>query len=260
MPSIKLRCIVSSLAFVAMTSTVSGQQQACCASGAAGGGDVGAITESRTHLVFTDKAGKKLGEATRVLRETLAVDRDSLLYRSADGDPLVLEEVLSYATRSTENSIRNVKGDARVTVRYKMPFTGRTRDEVLAEARQHPELWGTNSEQAEIITNGGSFRISDDEFTAPAELRKKLRQVIPFDLLETIERTTSTLFSTEAAMILRLQIVDLVVYRSQCGAEPATVTQSVPDCDFDKQFGFPCSDKQLARVRQARQDNSTGSY
>jgi hypothetical protein len=236
------------------------QSQACCTARGDAARDVTETNETRTHHVLTDETGKKIGDATRVLRTSLAIDREYLLYRAVDGDQLVLEEVMSYMTQSTENAIRNIKGDARVAVRYKLPFTGKTRDEIFAEARRNPELWSTNPEQAEIITNGGSFRITDDEFNSPAGLKKRLRQVVPFDLLETIERATSTVLATEFATIVRLQIVDLLVYRSQCAGQAPAVAQSIPDCDFDRQFGFPCSEKQAARVKKARQDAAVMAY
>jgi hypothetical protein len=218
--------------------------------------------EKRVHYVLSDSAGAKIGEVTQISRRSVTADRDYTLYRSVDGDELVLESAMIYADPSTEKVIRNVKGDAHVTARIKLPFSGKTRDEVLREYRQNPDLFAVMPGKLELATNGGEFRVSDDEFKPPSRMRltKRVRQVVPFDLLEAIERGSTTILATEFAQIIRAELGEFLLYRPECAGDAPAVKTAVPDCDFDAQFGFPCSKTQLTRSKQARERSDATSY
>lgn len=169
---------------------------------------------------------------------------------------------MSYATQSTEKSIRSVKGDAYVTARVKLPFTGKTRDEVLGEFRQNPDLFSVMNEQLEIATNGGLLRVADAEFKLQARLQttRRLRQMIRPDLLETIERASTSILATEFADLIRAEISDFVLYRTDCAGSAPSVSNALPDCAFDEAFGFPCSNEQSARAKEAMKSGDTVAY
>jgi hypothetical protein len=50
--------------------------------------------------------------------------------------PGVLEDRTDFAKRTMEWTVRNMKGDAWITLRMKLPFSGKTREAADAEARE----------------------------------------------------------------------------------------------------------------------------
>ena len=89
--------------------------------------------------------------------------------------------------------------------------------------------------------------------------RHQLRSV-DFFLLEAIERMTGTPDHTVRRGHFFCVIAQLFVYNAETGggegAGPKLVN-AAPDCEFDEHPGFPCSSKQLKRIKRAAKDGKT---
>ena len=220
---------------------------------------IGDTIELRTHFVLTDGRGTRIGEATKIVQQIGSTsDRVHILFRSASGDELVIEDGIDYTTQRPETRIRTVNGDAWIASRSKLPFTGKTRADMLEEARRNPKLFEHVS-QYELQTNSGTWRIDPEHWEQPerGRLTKDLRRGLTFELLELIQREADGLLASELATVVRMQIVDFLLYRSTCVPAPPVVNLATPDCTFDRDFGFPCSGKQMARAKESIKLGST---
>ena len=215
------------------------------------------VKDTRKHYAITvaGGGGAALGIATRVSRVASTWDRYYVLFQSETGDELVIEAGFDYAAKTSEMTIRNVKGDAWVAARYKLPFSGKTRAEALAEGQQNPGIYALIPDELEIETNAWSWKGTQTEWLGPARLQltKQFRRGIAFDLLETIERTVESGFSIEGITSVKETLVGHLLYRPNCEQRPPLATLAIPDCDFDERFGFPCSKKQLVRAKDAKE-------
>jgi hypothetical protein len=212
----------------------------------------GATSELRRHYHVVSPGGQPLGRLTHV-QQLIAdtADRDLYLYVSDGDDSLVVEQVSSYEKQRVETTIRTIKGDAWLKASWIQPLAGTTRSEVLEQGRHYfsSQLWDLVRVEVEITTNGGSWTL--DEKVRGFELAARLRPAIRFDLLEMIERAADSLFATELTPIARAALVNRVIYRPPCEGYEAAARHALPDCAFDKRFGFPCSDEQLKRAARA---------
>lgn len=211
--------------------------------------EVEKVRETRTHYRITLPDGVQLGRATWIRRIAATWDGFSVIYESSEGETLVLEHGWNYAAKTANLSIRNAKGDAWVAASYELPFASRTRASALAEG---PEVFKLMSRELEYKTNGGKWRVTEAELVGAGrvEMAKKLRSSMPFDLLELIERNVDGAFALKDLRDVQRVLLTFLLYRPRC-VQPAVATASIPDCDFDARLGFPCSDDQLAKVKEA---------
>ncbi|MHB0970428.1 MAG: hypothetical protein ACYC9N_15730 [Thermoanaerobaculia bacterium] len=181
-------------------------------------------------------------------------DLVSYLFESASGDRLIVEKNLNFATSKYELIIRDVRGDSRVSARFVLPFAGQTRREFLADARRNVQLFEYMPDEFTIETNGGTWSGSRTEWEkAPrrSQLASEIRRTVPFDLLEVIERAASSIFASNLTALVRVQLVDFLIYRPSCESGAVKAEPSLPDCRFDERFGFRCSEAQSKIAKKA---------
>ena len=219
-------------------------------------------TEVRTHYALEDRNGVIVAEATEIYRIADRWDGFVVLYRSRAGDDLVLEQRIDYASKTFELTIRDVAGEDWVKASSIVPYVADTSAEALAASfEQKLKLIETSTYFVTFETAGGArwegFE-KDWVGAARTELVRQLRRSVPFELLETIERTRATLFQSGDLSIGSGFIVEHLTYEPVCEYAPPTVRAARPDCDFDRSFGFACSVRQAADAE--RGDESTDRY
>lgn len=227
------------------------------------------VIESRKHFTISRADGVPLGRATAVYRSAPTWFRSVVLFRAAIGDELVLEDMSDYKAKTLEWTIRNMKGDAWITARVALPFSGTTAAEAYAEFQDtQAQIFKLMRPELEFETNAGSWKGSETDWAGDArlEITKQLRMGTSFDLLETIERSVDSAFVNLGEVGLDLDddlardeplILQYLLYRPRCGQNASKAEFAVPDCDYDESFGFPCSEKQLARVKTAKETGET---
>lgn len=212
--------------------------------------------EFRSHaeIVQGDHVLYEFSSVTRLGDET---EENVLLIRDIGHGDYVMTRRWSYKDQIVTHRLGSPKERAFIQISYKMPFTSKTRLETLAEGRQNPALIDTPV-IARIETNGGEWEALHDELQRPhrlREFRRAVRQATDPAILETIERLRGTSLARENAFFELLG--HYFVYES--GPEETekgvgTKRMASPNCAFDSKFGYPCSQKQLARIKKAAED------
>ena len=214
-------------------------------------------TEFRTRFDVVAPDKRVQYEVTEVIRLSDTDESNTVLVRdTATGDRFVLQRLKSYAEQTSSWKISDPKGEAFVRASFPLPFTKRTRKEALQEARENP-LLSTLPTVLTIETNGGSWSgldMSWDEWSELRKLRHEIRGVTSFYLLEGIERMRDSVFAQPAAQGFYQLVGRFVIYdtanKEDAGLQSVRV---MPNCDFDKSFGMPCTESQQKRLKKARE-------
>jgi hypothetical protein len=217
--------------------------------------------EMRNHFRITGQEGAVLYDITEVIRLADEVEENRLLIHDEGHGDFLMNRIWSYETQTITHRLNDLKDRAFVQISLKMPFTSKTRLETIAEAKRNPILVDTPA-VVRLETNGGQWEgVHDDwdEYGRLRQFRHELRQTLDPFMLEALERmrgTVLTLPGTPSAFYER--VARFVVYDQRSDEAPVSVQRvdAQPDCDFDKSFGFPCSEKQLERVKKAVKDGS----
>ncbi|HVT02284.1 MAG TPA: hypothetical protein VHL58_02790 [Thermoanaerobaculia bacterium] len=212
--------------------------------------------EMREHRVVI-VGSKSVGEYSSVVRVSPVGDHTFLLFRSNSGDELVLEGGLDCEKQSAEYLIRDLKGTSWIRIRSHLSFTSGTCEETLKEASQNPELMDSYPHR-ELETNGGRWVVTEKDWVN-GQLTSQLRHSVSFELLEMIDRATSTILASSRMALWVNGITKYLFYHSGCPASPVETPLAVPSCGFDKSFGFPCGPKQQARVEEAIKTQTKGA-
>lgn len=209
--------------------------------------------ETRTHYVLTDAAGAPVGHATKISRVAEAWDRYLVLFRSSDGDEVVLEQGIDFAAKKFEVVIRDVRGDDWIKLWMLVPYAGDTRSTALRGVDQNLKLYETMSDYVTFETNGGEWGGFEKDWVGKEKRRFtiQLRQAVPFRLLDLIERTRGTVYAAEKVGVGSNTLLGYLLYERDCASKPPVVHAAIPDCGFDKSFGFPCSERQQENVAKA---------
>jgi hypothetical protein len=135
----------------------------------------------------------------------------------------------------------------------------------LEQAKKAPQL--LNSDVPFEISGPGNTRVSgiESHWRDPAtarDWRVRIRQMITPLFLEQLEIADSSgLFSEPILSSLHDILMQFVLYRTSCDS-PANlhVAPAIPDCGFDKDFGFACSEDQLKRAEAAASEKKAKRY
>jgi hypothetical protein len=215
------------------------------------------VTEYRRHFQYFDHEKVSYYEATVVIRMSEERDEEFVLIHDEGNGDYILSKVWTFSDQLTTSRLSDIKGRTFIQVSYKLPLIATTRTETLAEARKNPD----NTDVPALLTletNGGRWQGLERDWQSASRLRDfrhQVRQTIDFSLIETMERMRGTLFATDEGSFFYTTVCRFALYDIDLGdtEPPATVegTSAAPDCSFDKRFGFPCSEKQLARIEKA---------
>jgi hypothetical protein len=215
------------------------------------------VTEFRRHFQYFDREKVPHYEATVVVRMSEEQDERFVLIHDEGNGDFILSKVWTFGDQRSTSRLSDIKGRTYIQVSYKLPLTGTTRTETMAEARKNPDLTKVPS-VVTLETNGGRWEGLETDWDSAARLRdfrRQVRQTIDFSLIETMERMRGTFFATDEGSYFYTAVCRFALYDIDLGdAEPpATVegTAAAPKCSFDQRFGFPCSEKQRTRVEKA---------
>lgn len=208
----------------------------------------------RRHFELVDKQGTLYYQATSINETSQALGRSRVLLHDVNYGDLVLSWVRSYTEQTTVLSVTDKEGKAYVRLKFKWPYTSKTRDETLSEAHRHPEL-----EKAPVIaileTNGGKWEAVETEWQGTQrlrELRTDVRRSMDFTLLEGIERMRSMALGIQDIDAIAKMVTTYLIHGSEGEIMVSLIdTTTAPDCDFDKSFGVPCSERELERIKKA---------
>lgn len=212
------------------------------------------ISDSRRHYVLRSADRTVQYELTAIERTDGDIDTDIVLVDDRGHGLLLLQSQTDYQTQTAWYAITDAKGKALIRASFKLPFTAKTRAGTLAEAHAQPSLQMLPA-LLTIETNGGEWRSVDtdlQDWVRLRELRHAIRPTIPFFLLEGIERMRGSLFASTSALAYYGLVGRYAVYDTtdEQKLELEEITAE-PACDFDKSFGYPCSDKQLAAIKKS---------
>jgi hypothetical protein len=227
------------------------------------GGDSPKVVEIRNHFRVGGADGANLYVITEIIRLSDDLNESHLLIRDEGHGDFVMKSVWAFQTQEITHRLSDLKDRNFVQSTSKMPFTSKTRVETLAEARQNPMLVDTPA-AVRIETNGGvweGIHTDWDEYGRLRQFRHDLRQTIDPFLLEAMERMRGTVFTGVSGLpdAFYARVARFVVYDQRSDETPVSVKQAelTPDCQFDESFGYPCSEKQLERVRQAAKEGTS---
>lgn len=217
-----------------------------------------ATSEFRRHFELVDKQGAQYYVATSINERSPELARARVLLRDVNYGDLVLSWIRSYKEQTTVLSITDREGKAYVRFRFKWPYTSKTQEETIREAHRHPEL-----QAAPVIgiveTNGGKWEGVETDWKGvqrERELRTEVRRSMDFSLLEGIERMRSMALDIPDIKSIANMITTYIVHGAEGEISISLVDSTLaPDCDFDKSFGLPCTDRQLERIKKAQAEH-----
>jgi hypothetical protein len=216
------------------------------------------VADIRHHYQLLGPERAILYDVTEVTRSSELTSEHYILVRDEGHGDFVLRQIWTFEDQTSSLRISDVKDRAFIQTSAKLPFTSKTRSEMLDEIRANPSLSDLPS-VVKIETNGGRWDGIERDWDEQAPLRafrRQLRQTTDFHLLEGIERMRGTIFTTDGAAMFYSIVARFVIYdaTNDAAAPKVTTRDSAPDCDFDAAFGFPCSAKQRERVVNAARE------
>jgi hypothetical protein len=196
--------------------------------------------EWRQHFVLRDTKTKSvLYEVTEIGRGDDDTDETHVLVTDVVHGRYILERLSAFADQKVSFTICDVGRKEYATAAFKLPFAAKTREGVLRESAQHVELKFVPTPLT-LTTNGDWERLR--------QTRYLVRRTVPLNLLEAVERMRGTVFATAIGSAFYSVVGRYLVYQDGEEGFKVEMVPAPPDCDFDKSFGYPCSDRQRKRV------------
>jgi hypothetical protein len=221
--------------------------------------------EVRQHFIVTSPSGVDDFLLTRIQDLTEVDDKTVVLIRTVAGAHFIAIHEWNYETQVSYSEIRDEPSGHFLRVSVTYPYATRTRSSTLDLAKKNPKL--VSSDIPFEITAPGNTRLSgiESHWRDPAtarEWRTRIRQMVSPSFLEDLEIIDSSgLFSDPMMSSLHQFLLQFVLYRTSCDSPSALkVDPAVPDCSFDKEFGYGCSEDQLSRAKAAAEEKATGRY
>ncbi len=221
--------------------------------------------EVRQHFTVTSPSGIDDFLLTRVQSLSEADDKTVVLIRTASGAHFIATHEWNYETQLSYSEIRDERSGDFLRLSVKYPYATRTRSATLDLAKKNPKL--VSSDIPFEISAPGNARLSgiESHWRDPAtarEWRTRVRQMLSPAFLEDLEILDSSgLFSDPMLSSLHQFLLQFALYRTSCDAASAlTVAPATPDCSFDKEFGYGCSEEQLDRAKTAGEKKTPVRY
>jgi hypothetical protein len=221
--------------------------------------------EIRQHLSVVSPTGIDDYVVTQIQRFSEKGDKTVVLLRTSAGDRLIATHEWNYTTQVSYTEIRDERSSEFLRVTFTYPMVTRTRSDTLEQVKKNPLLL-TGQTPFEMTAPGNS-RLSgiashwEDPETAKG-WRIRLRQMLSPTFLEELEIVDSSgLLKEPIFSYVHDFLMNHVLYRTSCDSTASLrVAPAVPDCTFDKDFGFPCSMEQQARAKAAVEGKKPQRY
>jgi hypothetical protein len=216
-------------------------------------------TEMRNHFSILGESGEALYDITEVIRLGEDFEENHLLIHDEGHGDFLLNREWNYRDQIITYRMNDLKNRAFIQQSSKAPFNSKTRVGTLAEAKRNPNLVDVPA-VVKIETNGGEWEgihTDWDEYSRLRRFRHDLRQTLDPFMLEALERMRGTILTLPGMAAGFYQLVGRFIIYDQRSDETLTTVKQIalqPDCDFDKAFGYPCSEKQLERVSRAAKE------
>jgi hypothetical protein len=219
----------------------------------------------RAHYQIVSESGAVAYDVTEIA--TLSDERteSAALIRDAEHGDFVFRKSWTYHDQSVVYRLSDVRDQTFVQASGRMPFSAKTREATMEQARVIDQLpaivlrFETNGSRWEGIPSEGG------DVGAREHFRYELRMALDRFLLEAIERTRGVPFKDGVMDIFRVAFSTPVLYaasENETTMRAMRIHETAADCAFDARFGFPCSAKQLARLKKAADAGKpvVGSY
>jgi hypothetical protein len=217
--------------------------------------------EFRRHLTVNDARGSAIYALTEITTVTDAGTSGALLvHETLTNQRFVMSHKFDVAAHRTSNQVSDVAGKKYVRMSLDLPSAAKTRDDLAGELEANPELLNMADVIITIETTGFSQSVRDSKIREGLSRRalSDLRESLDPSFLEGLERMRAELFATDVGKPFYATLGRLLFHG---GCEAATSDQKVvaesPDCDFDKSFGYPCTDAQEERIAKAKAEKRT---
>jgi hypothetical protein len=192
-------------------------------------------------------------------------DKTVLLILASSGDRLIATRERSFEKQTSYSEIRDERSGEFLRVSLTFSYPTRTRSSTLELAHKNPQLQA--SELPFEITGPGNSKLSGIEahWRDPGTARgwrTRIRQMVSSTFLEELEIVDSSgLFSEPILFGLHEVLMQFILYRTSCDSTVALrVDPAIPDCGFDKDFGFPCSEQEQKRAAAAMEAKTGQRY
>ncbi len=215
--------------------------------------------EMRRHQQVRTKDGTVLYTVTSIHRFAEKEAETIILVRDDAFIDLIFRGVISFEKQFVFHRLSDVRNETYVQRSYRSGLGAKTWSE-LRKLMHEQE----SARQAKVVlkieSNGGEWESSEEDRENSVLRRERVHNVrnsMTPSLLEVIERMRGTLFGTEAGNEIYIALAFELLYDVNEEAATSTnvsLTDESPDCAFDKSFGYPCTESQLARIKQAAQD------
>lgn len=208
---------------------------------------------SRWSSVRSD--GAALYDVVTIVDATEDQARREALVRDAKGEQWVLQNVHDFARQVISAEIRHIPTGEYVRLSFEVPTEARTRREALSELKRRPGS-ATENPIVTLQTKGLSRSAAESEWRnleLTADLRTEVRTSLSTFFLDSLERMKETLLRHDPNFASIENVARLLSHSSECDATNrySKRVERWPDCDFDKEFGRPCSEAREERVEAA---------
>lgn len=214
--------------------------------------------EFRRHWQAVRSDGTTAYDVTEVTVIGEDLDRTVYAVRDSRGTRWVLEYVMDYQRHAGTCEIRELRSNVFVRSSYKMSWPGKTKSDALSYFHANGSVnsnvsLSIETPQAKVTgleSEWANHEQSDD-------WRAELRSGLPVSFIDGLERMRETLMPHESGMKIFSAPLEEVTYGTACDTAPTPYTKRLdlePDCGFDKDMGYACSDKQLQRVLKAARE------
>lgn len=211
--------------------------------------------ESRRHWSAVKSDFTPIYVVTTVITTGDTLSAADAYIRDARGEFWRIDDSHDFARQVAVTELRHVQSGEFLRLSFSIPMESRTRQGALEEFRR-AEL----SDDPVLLFETRSARVSGNESQwrdpeTSADWRTELRRSLSGHFLDSIERMRESLFPHDPDLNAAERMAALVGY-GLC--EPtlrySKLKELPPDCNFDKELGKPCDEKQRVRVSKAEKE------
>lgn len=217
--------------------------------------------ELRWHYSSVRADGRPFYVVTFIRHLTDEVSDEVALVKDWKGESWRLRVLDDFARQTVVHEIAHLPSGEYVRLSFKLPLKAKTRMEAIAEA--HPQI---GDKQSPIMTTDPPITIAtrlvsrtaaESEWKnreLSADWRSDVRTSLSTLFLDGIERMRETLIRHGRGLeSFGDTLLPMLSHSGPCESTNtySKIVELPPDCDFDKELGRPCSEKQEKRIEEA---------